>query len=330
LIKVAAIMTILIYSDTLEQHEKHVKTVFQRLRECNLYIKAEKCKFHVIETQFLGHIIKPGSIQPSPSKVNAILDWHSPSTVNALCTFLGLAKYYHRFIPKYSKISKPLHQLTEKDRQWLWDETCETAFTTIKTMLSSSPVLIHFDPAKKIHIEVDTLKFAIGAVLSQTGDDGQLHPVKFYSHSLIAAEMNYDTSDKEILAIVAALRHWYHHLAFTKYPIQIYSDHQNLQYFMTPRAWNPHQNRWLNELLEFDFKISWVPGKEMTKADALSRQPALATVGQQEGLPLRPLLQPNQYDPLPEAPDLQICSFCSLFTEGPTEENDDDISADEL
>jgi hypothetical protein len=99
---------------------------------------------------------------------------------------------------------------------------------------------------------------------------------------------------------------------------------------MTPRAWNPHQNRWLNELLQFDFKISWVPGKEMMKADALSHQPTLAMVGQQEGLPLQPLLQPNQYEPLPEAPDLQICAFHSLFTEGPTEENDNDVSDDKL
>jgi hypothetical protein len=134
---------ILIYSDTLEQHEKRVKTVLQRLREHNLYIKAEKCKFHVTKTQFLGHIIKPGLIQPSPSKVNAILDWYSPSTVNALRVFLGLANYYHCFIPKYFKISKLLHQLPEKDRQWLWDETCETVFMSgTRTMDEGLSILL--------------------------------------------------------------------------------------------------------------------------------------------------------------------------------------------
>ncbi|BEI97855.1 hypothetical protein CcaverHIS631_0301540 [Cutaneotrichosporon cavernicola] len=290
---------ILIHSKTPEEHEGHVKQLLERLRERSLFVKAEKCEFDVQTTEFLGHIIRPGIVEPAPSKVSSIMEWQTPTTLVALRAFLGLANFYRRFVANYSKTTKPLHQLTEKNRPWKWTPECQEAFDMLKTCLSAGPVLILFDPDKPIHLEADASKFAIGAVLEQEGPDGKRHPVEYYSRSLAPAELNYDTSDKEMLAIVAALRHWHHYLAFTKHPINIYSDHRNLQYFMTPRAWNPRQNRWLHELLAYTFKIHWLPGNKMTKADVLSRQPALQPKGDAAAIEPRPLLHPGQYDPLP-------------------------------
>jgi hypothetical protein len=294
---------ILIHSETQEEHDEHVRRVLERLRERGLYVKAEKCEFDVQETEFLGHVLANGTVRPSPTKVASILNWRPPTTVLAVQAFMGLINYYRRFIEGYSDVAKPLYRLTEVNRKWEWTDECQAAFEALKTALTTAPVLVQYDPEKPCFIEADASKFAMGAILSQMGDDGLLHPVEFYSRTLTPAELNYDTSDKEMLAIVSALRVWYHLLAFAKHQVTIYSDHRNLQYFMTPRTWNPRQNRWLNDLLEINFKIHWRPGKEMSKADALSRQPALQPDKEAEGTPLRPLLSPNQYEPIPTTDD---------------------------
>ena len=142
----------------------------------------------------------------------------------------------------------------------------------MKSAFTTAPVLAHVDPGQPFIIETDASDFALGAILSQYQDDGLLHPVAFYSRKFSSSEINYDVYDKELLAIITAFEQWWHYLDGAQHKITIYCDHCNLQYFTSSRVLNRRQARWSLFLAEFDFVITYRPGTQQGKADALSRQ----------------------------------------------------------
>ena len=121
-------------------------------------------------------------------------------------------------------------------------------------------------------IETNTLDFALGAVLSQRDDENRLHPVTFHSRKFQPVEINYEIHDKELLAVVDAFKHWRHYCEGATNQVQVYSDHQNLEYFTTTKVLNRQQARWAQELASIDFRIYYRPGTENRKPDALSRR----------------------------------------------------------
>ena len=125
-------------------------------------------------------------------------------------------------------------------------------------------------------METDASDFALGAVLSQMSIDGKLHPVVFYSRKFFAAEINYEIHDKELLAIVDSFQEWRHFLEGAAHPVTVYTDHKNLEYFMSARVLNRRQARWNMSLSRFDFVITYRPGKQQGLSDALSRRSYLA------------------------------------------------------
>jgi hypothetical protein len=131
---------ILVFSQSEEEHEEHLRLVLQKLREHQLYAKFSKCAFWLKEVSFLGHIITDGGIAVDPSKVRVVLNWSPPKNVPEIRSFLGLAGYYRRFIKGFSKIVKPL--TTEKGKEFKWDEKCQTSFEELKKRLTTAPVLI--------------------------------------------------------------------------------------------------------------------------------------------------------------------------------------------
>src|SRR5271154_3405015 len=146
--------------------------------------------------EYLGYIVSPEGIKVDPSKIDIILTWPKPTNVKEVQSFLGFANFYRRFIYNYSKISRPLNNLTRKNTRFI------TAFTT-------APILAHFNPDYPIIIETDSSEYAIAGILSQMDPGtGQLHPVAFYSHSLHPTELNYDIHDKELLSIYVAFVQW--------------------------------------------------------------------------------------------------------------------------
>jgi hypothetical protein len=138
---------ILIYSEN-EEHVEHLRIVLSRLREHKLYAKFSKCEFWLNKIPFLDHVLSGEGISVDLTKVHEVLDWKAPTTVHEVQSFLGLAGYYHRFIPDFSKIAKPMTQLLEKDRKFDWTPECEQAFHTLRTLLTSSPVLAQPDIEK--------------------------------------------------------------------------------------------------------------------------------------------------------------------------------------
>jgi hypothetical protein len=205
-------------------------------------------------------------------KIRTIREWQEPRNVKGIQSFLGFANFYRRFIKDYSRITTPLTRLTRKDIQWEWGDKQQQAFDTLKEAMMTEPILQHFDPAKPVTIETDASDYAIGAVCSQPDENGVLHPVAYYSRKLKDPERNYDIHDKELLAIVDALRKWDTYCKTTGPRIEILTDHKNLEYWKTKRDLNLRQARWGERLANYDFAIKYRPGKLAGKPDILSRE----------------------------------------------------------
>ena len=149
---------------------------------------------------------------------------------------------------------------------------CEDAFKLLKEKFTSAPILQHFDPDLPIILEVDASDFVSAGVLSQRDTDGLIRPVAYFSKKHSAQECNYEIYDKELLAIIRALEEWRPECEGAAFPIEVLSDHKNLQYFMSTKRLSRRQVRWSEFLSRFHFKISYRPGKLNGKADALTRR----------------------------------------------------------
>jgi hypothetical protein len=267
---------ILIYSRTQEEHDTHVRQVLHRLREYGLYAKLEKCCFDRDQVEFLGYVVTPKGISMDPKKVQTILDWKTPCSVRDVQCFLGFANFYRKFIKNYSKVILPLTELTQKNQSFLWTTSASNAFDKLKQAFTSAPILIHVDLEKPFFIEADASDYALGSILSQIGDDDKAHPIAFHSRKFEPAEINYEIHDKELLAIVDSFEQWRHFLEGSPHQITVYNDHKNLTYFQNARVLNRRQARWAQFLTRFDFVITYRPGSQQGKADALSRRSYLA------------------------------------------------------
>jgi hypothetical protein len=160
---------ILIYSNSTEEHEEHLRVVLQRLRDHQFYAKFSKCEFWINEVSFLGHVISPEGITVDPGKVRDVLDWKPPKFVHQVQSFLGLASYYRMFIMIFSKISKPIIELLRKGNKYVWSKDCDEAFQTLKKLLTTSPVLAQPDITKPFDIYCDASDTSLGCILMQEG-----------------------------------------------------------------------------------------------------------------------------------------------------------------
>lgn len=259
---------ILVYSETLEDHVKHLESILKKLQEHKLYAKLSKCTFAVAEVEYLGHIIGSKGVRMDPNKTKAIKDWPTPRNKKDVQSFLGLLNYYRRFIRSCSAKAKPLTELT-KNVPFIWKEETQKAFESLKRTISEAPVLKTFDPKLPIIVTTDASKIAIGAVLEQLAPEGKV-PVAFYSRTLNQCERNYAPHELELLAIVDTLRAWRVYLHGNHFTV--HTDHYPLRYLETQESLSGRQVRWLERLVNFDFNIIPIKGKSNVVADALSRQ----------------------------------------------------------
>ncbi|KAF8752650.1 hypothetical protein RHS01_07611 [Rhizoctonia solani] len=248
---------ILIFSEDPEKHPEHVREVLSRLMKNQLFCKLSKCHFHVTTVDYLGIVISPAGFSMDQKKIEAVTSWPQPKTVKQVQAFLGFVNYLRRFIPNFSSVARPLHNLTKKETPWSWGSQEEEAFQELK------PPLLPRNGRVRV---------AMGAILSQRGEDNRLHPIAYMSKSFSGAEANYDTHDKELLAIIKALEEWRIFLEATDKPIQVFTDHRNLEYWMQAQTFNRRHARWRIFLSDFNFEIHYRPGKQSGKPDALSRR----------------------------------------------------------
>ena len=208
----------------------------------------------------------------SPEKVQAIQDWPEPCKVKDIQSFLGFANFYCCFIHNYSDIVVPLTCLTRKGSPWDFSDQCRSAFNSLKEAFTSTLILTHWVPNAPLTIKTDASDYAVAGILSITCSDGELRLVAFYSRTMTPPELNYDTHDKELLAIFEAFCHWCHYLEGSATLIDVVTDHKNLEYFSSSKVLTRCQAHWLEFLSQFNLLIHFFPGHLGAKPDALTRR----------------------------------------------------------
>ena len=190
-----------------------------------------------------------------------------------LQSFFRFTNFYHRFIWDFSHHARPLFDLTKNDAKWHWSGEEQSAFDTLKGLITSALILASPDITRPFRIEADSSDFATGTVSSQQNpEDSNWHLVAFLSKSLSTVERNHEIHDKEMLAIIRAMEEWRHFLEGAKHSFEVWTDHKNLEYFQSAKKLNRRQARWSLFLACFDFVLHHRPGKSIGKPDALSRR----------------------------------------------------------
>jgi hypothetical protein len=266
---------LLIFSETIEEHVRRMRLVFDRVREANFKLNVAKCTFAVPEVVYLGHVINTQGVAPDPSKVVATENFPRPQTVRNVRAFLGLSGYYRSFIQNYAAMSSPLSPLIKKNEKFVWTGIQQQAFDNLKAALTSDSVLAHPRFDQPFILSTDASDYAISAILSQL-HNGKERPISFASRMLNAAERNYSTTQKELLAVVYGTQ--IHRCILYGRRFKIVTDHAALKWLITVKN---HQcarlMRWVLKLLEYDFEIEHKVGKKHVNADCLSRHIASVT-----------------------------------------------------
>ncbi|GBG83888.1 hypothetical protein CBR_g37758 [Chara braunii] len=260
---------ILVFSRSVQEHEQHLALVLQALRANQYKINREKSSFGVPSVIYLGHVISGEGLAPEATKVAAVQDWPRPANIRDVRSFLGLASYYRKFIKNFSAIAAPLTDLTKKDTSFLWTSECQEAFTRLKEALIRAPVLKLPDPTLPFVLTTDA-QYGVGAVLQQ--DDGNgLQPIEYMSKKIKTKKLQDSTYEKELYALVSALKHWKHFLLGRHF--KIFSDHSTLQWMKSQGELNDKLARYIQFIDMFDFELRHKKGCYNRVADALSRRP---------------------------------------------------------
>jgi hypothetical protein len=263
---------ILIYSRTEKEHKAHVCLVLDVLKREKFSVRKAKSTFAAEEIHFLGHIVNSEGIRPDPKKVEVVPNWPVPKNVHEVCSFLGLANYFCKFISHFLKVAAPLTNLTKKFHVWAWTGKCQDAFEKLKHLLTEAPLLRTPNESKTYREVTDASDIGLGGVLLQEG-----HPIAYESRKLNSAEQNYTTTEREILAVVHALRVWRCYLEGVYFEVE--TDHKCNTFFQSQPNLARRQARWSEFPQRFGkFKWDYCPG-EQNVADALSRRD-VATISQ--------------------------------------------------
>ncbi|KAM1185235.1 hypothetical protein ACFX2G_014863 [Malus domestica] len=257
-----------VFGDSFGGCLENLTLILKRCVETNLVLNWEKCHIMVKQGIVLGHIVSERGIEVDKSKIDLVRYLPSPTSVREVRSFLGHAGFYRRFIKDFSKISTPLCRLLQKDVSFEFNEECEKAFKHLKEMLTSAPIIRPPDWSIPFELMCDASDYALSAVLGQRKDK-QPHVIYYASQTLNDAQLNYSTTEKELLAVVFALDKFRSYLLGTK--VIIYIDHAALKYLLTKKEAKPRLIRWMLLLQEFDIEIRDKKGSENVVADHLSR-----------------------------------------------------------
>ena len=258
---------------TFAQHLIHLREVFNRLRQFKLCARPSKCKIGEFVVDFVGHRVGRNTIKPRDALVETIETFPKPETKKQVRSFLGLTGYYRRFVKNYADIAVPLTNLTKKGEptRVRWTSACENAFSKLKSMLKSPPVLRPPNWDNLFILQVDASDFGVGAILSQLDMEEQGNPVAFASRKLQPREMKLSTTEKECLAIVWAVEMFRYYLFGRKFKLQ--TDHNPLVWLNQVKNKNRKLLRWSLTLQEYDIELEHKIGEKHVNADALSRLP---------------------------------------------------------
>ena len=267
--------TVLFYLDDVLIAVKHWKDLLEHLTlvfEARLTVKLEKCEFLQEKVSYLGMEISAQGVEPGWRNVQVIENYPPPANVHQLRRYLGLLTFFRRFVPEFARKAQLLYDLLKSDVRYQWMAEEENAFVTLKTALTTRPILQLYDPTRETELHTDAAATGLAAMLLQHRNDKKFHLVYAISRSTSPAEKNYHSSKLEMLAIIWAvtrLRNFLINIKFT-----IIMDFQALIYVNVNRTKNPQFVRWQYLLSEYYCEIRYHrPGDKMAHVDALSRVP---------------------------------------------------------
>ncbi|XP_051953222.1 retrovirus-related Pol polyprotein from transposon opus [Xyrauchen texanus] len=297
---------LIVFSKTLEEHESRLLQVLNRLKEYGLKLSPEKCRFFQTSVRYLGHIVSRDGVETDPAKVEALKTWPKPTNLKELRSFLGFAGYYRRFVREYSKIIKPLTDLTAgypplrksgikkpKEGSYFnpkeefgdrWTQDCQSAFDSIIGKLTSAPVLGFANPKLPYVLHTDASTTGLGAALYQE-QEGQMRVIAFASRGLTKGESRYPAHKLEFLAlkwaVTSKFSDYLYGVEFT-----VVTDSNPLTYILTSAKLDATSYRWLSSLSTYNFKLQYRAGSQNQDADGLSRR--------QHGEPLDDLISQKE------------------------------------
>ncbi|UYV80760.1 hypothetical protein LAZ67_19001650, partial [Cordylochernes scorpioides] len=261
----------IIFSDSFEEHLEHLRLFFQLCRAENIRLNLNKCQLCKTSISFLGYEITQGTYKPHLTNTQVIGTIQPPTNVKTLQSFLGVVNVYHKFIPHYAQLRSPLNILLKKNIPFKWTLECQKAFEDLKSSLTASPVLHIFKEDLPCFLYCDASTLGISGILKQKDENGEEHPVQYFSRSLRKYEQNYSISELECLAIIESIEYFRVYLLGRHFTI--YSDHQALVYLKNIKNPSGRLFRWSLRLSPYTFDIHYLKGKKQLEADLLSRQP---------------------------------------------------------
>ena len=274
---------IVVFGRSFAEHLERLEGVLSRLADNNLKLKPSKCSLFQREIEFLGHHISESGVATSPSKVEAVKTWPTPSNLKELRSFLGFSGYYRRFIRDYAKIARPLNDLQKgtkegkggrfKPVEFVWGSAQQSAFEELKKQLTSSPILAFADFTLPFELEVDASETGLGAVLYQK-QNGVRRIIAYASRSTNSAERSYPAHKREFLGLKWAVGEKFKEYLYGQ-RCTVYTDNNPLTYVFKSAKLDATGQRWLSEICNFDLELCYLAGKNNGAADALSRLPLM-------------------------------------------------------
>lgn len=251
---------ITVYSPNLEEHIKHLELVLQRIREVNMVLNPKKCVLAAEEVEVLGFVVSKAGIKPHPNNVAKIVNFPRPKNKTDIRAFVSLAGFYRRHAQNFSELVASLNRLLGKKVDFTWTEIGQNAFECIKRCIVNAAVLQYSDPKKPYKLFTDASDIGIGAVLTQYDEDlGSDRPICFLSRKMIAAEINYPTVEKELLAVIYAMKKLRKYLLDKDF--DLYTDNTAVRYLFCKSDPIQRLQRWIMAVQEYSFKVHHLPGK---------------------------------------------------------------------
>ena len=302
---------IFIYSASIEEHEEHLKIVFEILRENHLFLSKDKIDLYSVHMDCLGHIIDDEGIHVDMDKMRSIRDWPTPRNYNDIQRFVGLVNYVAQFMPDVTSYTSPLTGMSSQ-ATFTWNPIHQRCFDMIKMIACKAPILKPIDPeeiknGKTIFLICDASPHGVGAYYGQGADWQTCRPAGFLSKKFTNAQVSYRTYEQEALAILEGLKKWEDKLLGR--PFEILTDHKALQFFETQGGMSNRQIRWWEYISRFNANIVYIEGKLNKVADALSWY----YTGQDEQAPFPMDVLVNMDQILdPEGEDLPVARFVEV------------------
>jgi len=271
---------VLIPAADIQTMVKKLDEVFGILLQSGIKLRKEKCAFFKAKVQFLGHTISAAGVLPSEEKIKKVKEWPTPISKTEVRGFLGLCNFFRDFVPHFTDLALPLTALTELQVPFKWTAKCAEAFDSLKSALTTPPVLVQPDFNRIFFLATDASGFSVGSVLEQKDDNGALHPIGYFSHKLSSSQTRYTITEKEFYAIVLGLKH-FRYIVYG-YPVVILTDHSALVPMIkghkAPADYSARFLKWSERIAPFQIvDVVYISCPKHTAADAMSRMPQAET-----------------------------------------------------